>query len=462
LTEAGAVLLISSYELGHQPLNLASPVAHLKRAGFAPATIDASVEELDAEKLRAARLIAISVPMHTALRLGVRVAERVRAVNPRAHVCFYGLYATLNGDYLLNGLGDSVIGGEYEGALVELARALDVGALVRAIVGVGTRERTAAPVLERLAPVVVDRSSLPGQRRYAGLERDGTIVRAGYVEATRGCHHTCGHCPITPIYGGKFFAVPHETVLADARTQVRAGARHVTFGDPDFFNGPGHGLRICRTLHEEFPGLTFDATIKIEHILQHRRFIPELVELGCVFVVSAVESLSDLVLAKLSKGHTKANVFGALTILDEVGLPMRPSLLPFTPWATLEDYLELLTFVGANDLQEHVDPVHFSIRLLVPPGSALLCDPSSADWVGDLDQAAFTYRWRHADPRMDELQAEVARIVEAVASKGEEARVTYARVWDVAHRTGGSEPPILPRPAARRRRPPRLTESWFC
>jgi radical SAM superfamily enzyme YgiQ (UPF0313 family) len=462
LTEAGAVLLISSYELGHQPLNLASPVAYLKQAGFAPATIDSSVEEIDEELVRAARLVAISVPMHTALRLGVRVAERVRAVNPGAHVCFYGLYATLNGDYLLGEHGDSVIGGEYERALVELARALDAGEAAGSVAGVGTRGAAVAPVLERLAPVVADRSSLPGLRRYAGLEWDGTIARAGYVEATRGCHHTCGHCPITPIYGGRFFAVPRDSVLADARAQIGAGARHLTFGDPDFFNGPGHGLRICRTLHEEFPGLTFDATIKVEHILQHRRLIPELAELGCVFVVSAVESLSDVVLAMLSKGHTKADVEEALGILDGAGLPMRPSLLPFTPWATLEDYLELLRFVAERDLQEHVDPVHFSIRLLVPPGSALLSDPTSTDWIGELDQAAFTYRWRHADPRMDELQAEVGRIVEAAALGGEGARETFARMWEAAHRAAGIEPTNMPTPAVRRRRPPRLTESWFC
>jgi hypothetical protein len=320
----------------------------------------------------------------------------------------------------------------------------------------------AKPVLNRLTPLVADRSSLPGLRRYAGLERDGTIVRAGYVEATRGCHHTCGHCPITPIYGGRFFAMPRESVLADARAQVRAGARHLTFGDPDFFNGPGHGLRICRTLHEEFPGLTFDVTIKVEHILQHRRLVPELAELGCAFVVSAVESLSEVVLTKLSKGHTRPDVETALEILDEVGLPMRPSLLPFTPWTTLDDFLELLRFVAERDLQDHVDPVHFSIRLLVPPGSALLADPTSVEWLGELDQAAFTYRWRHADPRVDEVQAEVARIVEVAALQGDEARTTFERVWESAHRIAGRGVPALPVPMARRRRPPRLTESWFC
>jgi hypothetical protein len=294
------------------------------------------------------------------------------------------------------------------------------------------------------------------------LERDGTIVPAGSVEATRGCHHLCRHCPLPPVYGGRFVVVPRELVLADARAQLAAGARHLTFGDPDFFNGPGHGLRIVRALREEFPWLSFDATIKVEHLLQHRRHVPELAELGCAFVVSAVESLSDRVLTKLAKGHTRADVETALALLDAVDLPLRPSLLPFTPWATLDDYLELLRFVAVHDLLECVDPIQFAIRLLVPPGSLLLADPTTAEWLGPLDAANFTYRWDHPDPRLDALHRAVSALVEAAARNHEPARATFARIWEAAHAAAALDPPPVPVPAVRRRPPPRLTESWFC
>ncbi|MGH2535029.1 MAG: CUAEP/CCAEP-tail radical SAM (seleno)protein [Thermomicrobiales bacterium] len=461
LTIPGAVLLISCYELGHQPLNLASPIAHLRRAGFAPVAVDTAVDTLDDRTIRRAGLVAISVPMHTALRLGARIAARVREVNPDAHICCYGLYATLNADHLLDHGVDSVIGGEYEAALVELARALDTGG-DQVVPGVGRSGAVAPPVLERLPRTEPDRSALPPLRRYAGLERNGAIVRAGYVEATRGCHHTCLHCPITPIYQGRFFAVPRSVVVADARAQIEAGARHLTFGDPDFFNGPTHGLRIMREVRADNPVVTFDATIKIEHLLQHRRLVPDLAELGCAFVLSAVETLSDHVLDKLKKGHARADVETALAILDESGIPMRPSLLPFTPWETLDGYLTLLRFVADHGLIHHVDPVHFSIRLLVPPGSALLDEPDSAKWVGDLDAANFTHRWRHPDPRMDELQQTVARIAERAALDVEDAERTFARIWDAAHEAVGLDHPPVPRPLVLRPRPPRLTENWFC
>lgn len=459
----GEILLLSTYELGHQPLNLASPLAFLRRAGFQPAAVDTSVSPLADDDIQRARLVAISVPMHTALRLAINVARRVRAVNPGARICCYGLYASLNAGYLLDGVADAVIGGEYEEPLVDLVHALAAGD-DRPITAVGTVTKPARPHLARLDFPIPDRADLPPLTKYAAFSRGGSHVPAGYVETSRGCRHTCLHCPLTPVYGGRFFVLPRDVVLADIRAQVAAGARHITFGDPDFLNGPGHVLRVIRAMHAEWPHLTFDATIKIEHILEHRALFPEFAALGCAFIVSALESLSDTVLRELDKGHTRDGAIEALDILTAAGIPMRPSLLPFTPWTALEDYLELLDFFATRELLDQVDPVHFSIRLLIPPDSALLAANAEAPWLGELDAAAFTYRWRHPDPRVDALQREVAAVVEAGEREGIAPAATFARIEALAYRFAGASPPA--RSPVMRRDPaytsPRLTESWFC
>ena len=72
-----------------------------------------------------------------------------------------------------------------------------------------------------------------------------------------------------PVYGGPFRAIPIDVVVGDVRAQVAAGAEHISFGDPDFFNGPTHARRIVEAVAKEFPRLTYDVTIKIEHILRH-------------------------------------------------------------------------------------------------------------------------------------------------------------------------------------------------
>ena len=408
------ILLVSCYELGHQPLALASPLAFLERAGFAAEALDISVEPFDDGKAARAELVAISVPMHTALRLGVRVASAIRRINPGCHVCFYGLYASLNAEYLLEHCGDSVISGEFESALVALAEALAAGR-PGMVEGVRLRARAAKPVLERLPFPVPSRGALPQLKKYAHLEKDGCKDLVGYVEASRGCLHMCLHCPIPPVYGGRFFIVPQETVVADIRQLVRDGATHITFGDPDFLNGPGHSLAVVRAMHAEFPSLTFDFTAKVEHILERKDVFPELRALGCAFMISAVESLSDAVLANLEKGHTRSDVSRALGIVRGAGIAFRPTWVAFTPWTTLADYLELFDFVEREGLIDHVDPVQFTLRLLVPPGSALLTREAITPYLGALDQAAFMHRWRHADARMDELQLLASRLVHDVA-----------------------------------------------
>ena len=459
----GDILLISCYELGHQPFHLASLCAMLQQAGYAPATVDTAVETLTEVAISRARLVAISVPMHTALHLGQQVALRVRSINPSASICFYGLYALLNADYLLLGTIDAAMGGEYEGPFLNYVAAVEQGK-TESIAGVTTRQSKSGPWIKRTSFIAPVRLDLPSPDHYARLETNGVASLAGYTETTRGCKHTCLHCPITPIYHGRFFAVPVEIVLADIRTQVKQGVGHITFGDPDFFNGPGHAMRITRALHQEFPGITFDATIKIEHLLKHRHLLPELKSLGCAFIVSAVESLNDNVLRHLDKGHTSADVAEAIELMAQMGIPLRPSLMPFSPWETLESYITLLNFFEERRLIEQIDPVHFSIRLLVPPGSTLLDTVDSPQWLGELDSAAFTYRWRHSDSRMDALYEKVAALVERAERAKASPIETFFHIKAMALAISGKDVDVVEavQEYGSPRVLPHLTESWFC
>lgn len=460
----GDILLVSCYEPGYQPLAVASPAAFLKKAGYAPLCLDLAIEDLrkdGADRLRRARLVAISTPMHTALALGLRVAEQVRAQNPSAHLCFYGLYAHMNASFLLRAAGDqrpiadSVFGPECEESLVALADAL--------------REERSPPApaarLRRLPFLPPARESLPPLHKYARLLVAGERRVTGYVEATRGCRHHCRHCPIPPFYQGRFFAVPAQVVLDDVHQQVAAGARHITFGDPDFLNSPKHTLSIVRRVHADHPEVTFNFTAKVEHIIRHRQAFPELASLGCLFMVSAVESLSDHILQILDKRHTRKDVFAALDIVRGAGLSLRPTFVAFTPWTTLGDYLELCELVQSHDLQHEVDPVQLAIRLLVPPGSLLAGRPELAPFLapGPLDERALTARWTHPDPRMDRLHETVADLAEEAARRDEDPSVTFARIHDIAARAAGKRVAVMAKGArSGRPPPPRLSEPWFC
>jgi radical SAM superfamily enzyme YgiQ (UPF0313 family) len=431
---------VSAYDLGRQPFGLASPAAWLRSAGFEVITRDLSREKTTDDELSTATLIAFYLPMHTATRLALPVIERTRRLNPAARVVAYGLYAPLS-ERALRACGvDNILGPEAEADLLTLA---------------GNQQQSTAAGIPRLAFIVPDRRSLPPLARYATLEMpDGQRRVAGATEATRGCKHRCRHCPIVPVYDGQFRVVPVEVVLADIDNQVAAGAQHITFGDPDFFNGPTHARRIVEALHTSHPSLTYDVTIKVEHLLQHRSLLPLLARTGCLFITSAVESIDDGVLAMLEKGHTRSDFIAAVGACRDAGVVLSPTFVAFTPWTTLEGYRELLDVVDTLDLVEQVAPVQWGLRLLVTQASRLMELEDIRRRLQPFDGRTLTYPWRHDDPRMDALQTAIMGAVGTAL--GRPRREVFREVCNLA----GSSSARQPRPA--RAATPYLNEPWYC
>jgi radical SAM superfamily enzyme YgiQ (UPF0313 family) len=440
--------------LGRQPFALAQPAAWLKREGFAVSCLDLSLQKLDAGILEHAGLVAVYVGMHTATRIAVQALPRIRLLAPKAHLCVYGLYAPMN-EALLRGLGvDTVLGGEVEPALLSLCQRLRIN---------GNPGSQSEPVvsLNKIAFEVPDRSGLPKLSRYAHLVLpDGSTRVAGFAEGSRGCKHLCRHCPVVPVYQGKFRIVPADVVMEDIRQQVGEGASHISFGDPDFFNGPTHGLRLAHALHEAFPHVTFDATIKIQHLIDHRELLPELRASGCLFITSAVEAVDDDILRHLDKNHTSRDFDRAVALTREAGIALAPTFVAFTPWTTLDGYLALLERLVALRLVESVPPVQLTIRLLVPEGSWLLKLPGFRERLLAFDPALLGYPWIHRDPRVDrlqqDLQAQVARCEQGAVPR----REVFAAIWRMAHEAAARPAPKL---AGDLGAPiPRLSEPWYC
>lgn len=460
-------LLVSTYELGRQPFGLASPAAWLRRDGAEVRLVDIAKEQLPDDDVRQADLIAIHLPMHTATRLAVPIIQKMRSVNATARLCAYGLYAPLNADWLRSLGVDDVLGGEFEGELAAIAREVAAGVVDLAAGPKDTpyAARAEAPTgtsLPRLQFLVPDRTGLPPLTSYATLQVGGERVITGYTEASRGCRHLCRHCPVVPVYQGQFRVVQPEVVLADVAAQIAAGARHITFGDPDFFNGPTHAVRVVEALHEAHPTITYDVTIKVEHLLKHRDLLGRLRETGCLFVTSAVESMDDRTLALLDKGHSRQDVLDAVALCRRAGLTLVPTFVAFHPWMTLESYCDLLQVIVAQDLVDHVAPIQLAIRLLIPKGSRLLEIEETRRLALSFDPATLAYRWAHSDPRVDALHADVSSLVGARLTS--DRREVFEDISALAHaRAGLVRPPTspldraIPRPTV-----PYLSEPWYC
>jgi radical SAM superfamily enzyme YgiQ (UPF0313 family) len=349
-----------------------------------------------------------------------------------------------------------VLGPEFEQDLSELAAQLHSGRHVAKELQLDARGYLSDARVRFIQP---DRSDLPPLSKYATLQMGDTRKIVGYTEATRGCKHRCRHCPIVPVYDGRFRAVPLDVVIADVRAEVAAGAQHITFGDPDFFNGPTHAVAVVDALAREFPHVSYDVTIKVEHLRRHAALLPRLTETGCAFVTSAVESLDDAVLAKLEKGHTRADFEAVAAECASIGLPLSPTFVAFTPWTTAESYRAMVDAIERLDLIGAVSPIQYAIRLLIPQGSRMLELGDVRDRITHFDPRSLTHVWRHEDPRVDALQQQVEHLVgqRLTAPRGE----IFARVRELAYAAAGLTAPAQP-PLVSRAAVPYLNEPWYC
>jgi radical SAM superfamily enzyme YgiQ (UPF0313 family) len=447
-------LLISTYEMGRQPFGLASAAAWLRAAGSTVTSVDAAKATLDDEGLASADIIGFHLPMHTATRLAGPIIAKARRLNPSARICAFGLYAPLNAEWLQSLGVDAVFGGEFEDGLTRWA-GLQSGSSFDP-----SRASGSSRALPRLQFLVPDRTGLPSLSRYATLQLpDGTHRLVGYTEASRGCRHLCRHCPVVPIYNGQFRVVQADVVLADIAAQVREGAGHITFGDPDFFNGTTHAMRIVDALHAAHPSVSYDATIKVEHLLEHCDLLPRLAATGCAFVTSAIESVDDRVLALLDKGHTRADFVEAVALSRAAGLTLMPTFVAFHPWLTLDGYCDLLDSIVELDLADHVAPIQLASRLLVPHGSRLLEVEEMRRHISAFDPETLTYRWAHSDQRVDELHRDVTAIVGTRLTA--DRRTVFEEISAIAHERAGRAF-VSAKPARDRATVPYLNEPWYC
>jgi radical SAM superfamily enzyme YgiQ (UPF0313 family) len=469
------VLLVATYELGHQPAGLAALAGPLLAAGHDVAVVDLAAEPFRPNWGEGADAVVFSVPMHTATALALELARSLRPAgcSARPRLGFAGLYAPVLEGHPLLGPHDLLVAGEAARTVLDW---------------LGRKPASSGPpeqVIE-LGPARLPASAPPDRRLLAPLERYATYLAPGRepvltasVETTRGCNHSCRHCPVASVYRGRSRVVPIESVVADVAQAVELGAGHVSFADPDFLNRPRHAMGVARALHERFGELSFDATIKVEHLLRHAGLLSELRALGLEVVVSAFESTDDAVLALLRKGHTAAAEIEAVRVTRAAGIELRPSWLPFTPWTTPQSLAALLELSARADLVGSTDAVQYTIRLLLPRGSLLLDQPDpvlqAAIERARRAGAATSFgsaAWLHADATLEQLQQEMVAVVEragaeCLAAASEPARL-FGELWELGRAAGlplASEP-LDPEPGLCHRLPagsrPRLSESWFC
>jgi anaerobic magnesium-protoporphyrin IX monomethyl ester cyclase len=284
--------------------------------------------------------------------------RRLRRAGLRSHITLGGPCATSIPRRLLEEVPDvdSVVVGEGEASVVELAQHLVRGEGRPPITGVWLREdgRVVAgeprPMLANLAelpePALDD---LAGRGENSPLRHGNGCVP---VTASRGCYGRCTFCSVERFYrsspGRPWRGRAGDAVARDAAAMLRvSGFSKITFVDENFM-GPGrlgrrHALEIGEAVKGLGVPLRFNFGCRANDV--DRDVFAALKDAGLAAVTIGVESMHGETLELFNKANTPAVNVRALAVLEDLGLPVEITFIFFHPLSTLDEIRDNLAFV---------------------------------------------------------------------------------------------------------------------
>ena len=426
------ILLLSFYNLGKQPKIIGELYNKLNIEGTEINVFDYSINEYDLD-IKSYDAIGIFASMHTAT---VLATEYLKDKTLPDKVFTFGLYAKV--------LSDS-------DTRITYLENLD-GSDLEIYLGVNANSNFT------IKNSIPDRSPFPEISNYTHLVKGKNKLFTGSVETTYGCKHSCTHCPVPMQFNGRFKTFSEEKILIDISNQIESGAQHISFDDADFFNGPKYSLKILEKLTKKFPSITYDATIKVEHIIKYQDYFKELTNLNMLFITSAFETTNNRVLKILEKNHTYKDLEQSISISKQYNIDIRPTWMPFTPWTNLVDLINIVTLIEHYELRETVDPIQLTIKLLVPKGSLMLKRPEFKQYIGEYDQDSFTYLWNYENSKVGNLQALLFSYV--AENYGIDEKEQYLELIDIIQSFTNTD--IIYNKMYKYHEVPKLSETWFC
>ena len=267
---------------------------------------------------RAASLVAFYLPMHTATRLAGAAHRSRRARESVGQACAYGLYAPLNASWLRERGVDDVLGPEAEADLVASGDSRSPE------LQVPNPKSTAVPAQPRHSATAVHPARSLGASAARSATRRCRCRTARRASSAAPTRRAAASTSAGTARSCRSIAARSASCRSTScwRTSGAGGGRRAAHlvRRPGLLQRPDARAPDRRAVRgRSFPGVTYDVTIKIEHLLKHADLLPLLRDTGCLFITSAVESIDDDVLAKLRKGHTRADFVEAVELCRDGG-----------------------------------------------------------------------------------------------------------------------------------------------
>lgn len=277
---------------------------------------------------------------------------------------------------------DYGIVGDGEVALVELVRALDGRHEARTVPGLCY---TTAGQTHLNPPRMLDLGTLPPRRR-AFVNNRRYFQEGGQAgfETKRGCSMNCSYCADPVAKGRTIRVVPPAGVVYELQALVDQGIDCFHTCDSEFNLPAWHALAVC----EEMIRVGLGKRIRWYTYCSPVPFTSDMAkafkDAGCAGINFGIDSGSDVMLARLGRSFTRADIERTASICRDHSIPFMFDLLIGAPGETTHTVAETI------DLMRRLNPdcVGISLGVRIYPGTKLANELAATKDRGlDLDGA---------------------------------------------------------------------------
>lgn len=292
--------------------------------------------------------------------------------NSSAHIVAGGIFSTVIPDVLLKSkLVDSIILGEGEEAIVELADKIESGENIESIKNLAFMKND---TLQR-NPIrkYVDLNTVPCQDLSLFDERhffrpfDGKMLRAGYVELTRGCSFGCTYC-VNYFLNKKLYYQENKHIrFKDVEYSIEE-ARYlqdvykfnfIYFADENMLELPLSELKKYAKLWNKHIRLPFYSSCRVE--LASEEKVKILKKMGCATLAFGIECGNEEFRRKILRRFTTNNqIIKTFNLCKKYGIRTTANNMFGFPYET-----EKLIF-DTIKLNIEIKPDSFALSIFAP------------------------------------------------------------------------------------------------
>jgi radical SAM superfamily enzyme YgiQ (UPF0313 family) len=341
-------------------------------------------EDLENEIIKYSPDIVGITALTPTINQALKSARIAKSACSDASVVLGGYHPTFTYQELLkNDFVDSVVLGEGECTMLEIAKAARNGTSLREVKGIATREFITPP-----RPIIEDLDILPFPARHLlPMDRYKILnmkLPTGTLISGRGCPYKCSFCSSAAMHGHKLRMRSAENIVDEMEHLVDAHhAKMIAFMDDTFTMNQKRVEEVCSEIKNRDLDLYWGCTARADTVSS--KLLKKMKESGCITLFLGVESADQQHLDKLNKRITLDRIRRTFELTRELNLRTIASAVLGMPGDTKQSIEKTINFVKS------LNPSYAVFSLATPyPGTNFYIEASKQNLIKVNDWSKYT------------------------------------------------------------------------